>query len=67
MRDRVEITYVTPLDGAFTKPVASQHLGGMLDERKMHVEADFMVERVDPDAQDAGLLWTSARCRSTCW
>ena len=23
IRDRVELTYVTPLDGAFTKPVAS--------------------------------------------
>ena len=27
IRDRVELTYVTPLDGAFTKPVASEHLG----------------------------------------
>ena len=25
IRDQVEITYVTPLDGAFTKPVASAH------------------------------------------
>ena len=47
LRDRVELVYVTPLDGAFTKPVASAHLGGMLDERKVHVEADFMVERID--------------------
>ncbi|HEY6633981.1 MAG TPA: FAD-dependent oxidoreductase, partial [Acidimicrobiia bacterium] len=31
MRDRVEIVYVTPLDGAFTKPVAAKHLGGMLE------------------------------------
>jgi sulfide:quinone oxidoreductase len=28
MRDKVEITYVTPLDGAFTKPVAAAQLGG---------------------------------------
>jgi sulfide:quinone oxidoreductase len=47
IRDRVEMVYVTPLDGAFTKPVASTHLGGMLDERKVHVETDFMVERID--------------------
>jgi sulfide:quinone oxidoreductase len=47
IRDRVELVYVTPLDGAFTKPVASAHLGGMLDERKVHVETDFMVERID--------------------
>ncbi|HET9648009.1 MAG TPA: FAD/NAD(P)-binding oxidoreductase [Microlunatus sp.] len=49
IRDRVELVYVTPLDGAFTKPVASAHLGGMLDERKVRVETDFMVERIDPE------------------
>lgn len=49
LRDQVEITYVTPLDGAFTKPVASDHLGGMLEERKIEVETDFMVMEVDND------------------
>ncbi len=49
IRDRVELVYVTPLDGAFTRPVASAHLGGMLEERKIHVEPDFLVERVDPE------------------
>ena len=49
VRDRVELTYVTPLDGAFTKPVASEHLGGMLDERKVEVVTDFMIESVDPE------------------
>jgi sulfide:quinone oxidoreductase len=47
MRDRVEITYVTPLDGAFTKPVASKQLGDMLTDRKVVLEPDFMIERVD--------------------
>ena len=51
MRDRVEIVYVTPLEGAFTKPVASQHLGGMLTDRKIHLESDFMVDRIDPDTR----------------
>jgi sulfide:quinone oxidoreductase len=51
MRDRVEISYVTPLDAAFTKPIAAQHLGHMLDERKVTLEPDFMIERVDPDAK----------------
>ncbi len=51
MRDRVEITYVTPLEGAFTKPVASRHLGGMLEERKIQLEPDFMVESVDAEAR----------------
>jgi sulfide:quinone oxidoreductase len=49
MRDKVEITYVTPLDGAFTKPVAAQHLGGMLDERGIALEPDFYIERVDSE------------------
>ena len=31
LRDRTEIVYVTPLDGAFTKPVASR--GARLDAR----------------------------------
>ena len=30
MRDKVELVYATPLDGAFTKPVASRRLGAML-------------------------------------
>jgi sulfide:quinone oxidoreductase len=51
IRDRVDITYVTPLDGAFTKPIASEHLGGMLVDRNVTVEADFVVDRVDPDAK----------------
>ncbi|MBA2956318.1 NAD(P)/FAD-dependent oxidoreductase [Nocardioides sp. MAH-18] len=49
IRDRVELVYVTPLDGAFTKPVASAQLGGMLEERKVHVETDFLVERIDTE------------------
>jgi sulfide:quinone oxidoreductase len=51
MRDRVEMVYVTPLEGAFTKPVASRHLGGMLEERKIGLEPDFMVDRVDTDTR----------------
>jgi NADPH-dependent 2,4-dienoyl-CoA reductase/sulfur reductase-like enzyme len=47
MRDRVELVYSTPLPGAFTKPIASRRLGAMLDERKIAVETDFLVERID--------------------
>jgi sulfide:quinone oxidoreductase len=46
-RDAIDITYVTPLSGAFTKPVASQALGALLDERKIRTEADFSAERID--------------------
>jgi sulfide:quinone oxidoreductase len=48
VRDKVSITYVTPLPGAFTKPIASQHLQSMLDERQISVEPDFVVESIDP-------------------
>lgn len=47
MREKVEITYVTPLDGAFTKPVASAQLGTMLSDRDVAVETDFLIEKVD--------------------
>jgi sulfide:quinone oxidoreductase len=49
MRDKVDLTYVTPLDGAFTKPVAAKHLGAMLEERSIALEPDFMVMEVDSD------------------
>ncbi len=51
MRDRVELVYVTPLPGAFTKPIASAHLGSMLDDRKIVVESDFLVEHIDTETK----------------
>ncbi len=50
-RDKVSITFVTPLDGAFTKPVASKALGGLLSARGIEVVADFAAEKVDGDAK----------------
>jgi sulfide:quinone oxidoreductase len=47
LRDRVELVFVTPLSGAFTKPIASARLGSMLEDRKILVEADFLVEHID--------------------
>jgi sulfide:quinone oxidoreductase len=49
IRDKVEIVYATPLDGAFTKPVAANHLGSMLDSRNIAVETDFMTMEVDTE------------------
>jgi sulfide:quinone oxidoreductase len=49
IRDRVELTYVTPLDGAFTKPVASQRLGGMLAEKGIELVTEFNLGEVDGD------------------
>jgi sulfide:quinone oxidoreductase len=47
IRDRVDITYATPLDGAFTKPIASEALSAMLAERNITVEAQFNTGEVD--------------------
>jgi sulfide:quinone oxidoreductase len=47
LRDDVELTFVTPLDGAFTKPAASTRLSGLLSEKGIHVETEFATGRVD--------------------
>ncbi len=47
LRSATELVFVTPLDGAFTKPVASEHLGSMLTDRGVTVEPDFLVERIE--------------------
>ncbi|OGN93215.1 MAG: oxidoreductase [Chloroflexi bacterium RBG_13_50_21] len=51
LREKVDISYATPLSGAFTKPVASRHLGDTLNQKGIKVLPDFMVEHVDPDAK----------------
>lgn len=51
LRDRVEISYATPLPGAFTKPIASKHLGDILEGKNIKVVPEFYIERVDPDAK----------------
>lgn len=47
IRDQVQIIYATPLDGAFTKPIASEALGSMLAERGIEVIPDFNTGEVD--------------------
>lgn len=47
IRDKVTIKYVTPLDGAFTKPKASQSLGHLLKEKGIELIPDFGTEHVD--------------------
>jgi len=49
IRDRVDITYVTPLDGAFTKPVASKKLGSLLEEKGIDLVTEFNTGEVDND------------------
>ena len=47
IRDKVDIEYVTPLPGAFTKPKASQILGGFLEKKNIRLTAEFNTGRVD--------------------
>lgn len=47
IRDKVEIHFVTPLDGAFTKPKASAILGDFLQKKNIKLTADFNIARVD--------------------
>jgi len=51
MRDKVNISYVTLMSGAFTKPVASKMLGDLLAEKNIDVVADFYLSHVDNDAK----------------
>lgn len=47
MREKVEITYVTPLSGAFTKPKATTALDHLLKEKNISIESDFAIAEVD--------------------
>jgi len=47
MRDKVEIFYVTPLSGAFTKPKATKMLSQLMEEKHITVVPDFYVQEVD--------------------
>ena len=49
MRDKVSITYVTPLSGAFTKPKAAKKLGHMLGDKGIDLVTDFTAEKVDQE------------------
>ncbi|WP_298301956.1 FAD/NAD(P)-binding oxidoreductase [Hydrotalea sp.] len=47
MRDKVDITFVTPLSGAFTKPKSTEALQHLLDEKHIAIVPDFAVQEVD--------------------
>ena len=47
MRDKVNITYVTPLSGAFTKPKTTALLNNLMTEKNINVVPDFYLQRVD--------------------
>jgi sulfide:quinone oxidoreductase len=47
MRDKVKISYVTPLSGAFTKPRSSKLLGSLLENKNIEMITDFFLSEVD--------------------
>jgi sulfide:quinone oxidoreductase len=47
MRDKVDLTFVTPMSGAFTKPKAAHEFEHLLAEKKIRIVPDFAIERVD--------------------
>lgn len=50
-RDDVEISYVTPLSGAFTRPRASAVLNHLLEEKNVRLVPDFNIMTVDGAAK----------------
>ncbi len=51
IRDQVDLIYATPLDGAFTKPIAARQLGGMLEDKGIQVETEFNTGSVDGEGK----------------
>ncbi|HAX47787.1 MAG TPA: FAD/NAD(P)-binding oxidoreductase [Ignavibacteria bacterium] len=47
IREKVQITYVTPLAEAFTKHKCSEVLGHFLDDKGIELEAEFNTARID--------------------
>ena len=51
IRDKVEISLVTPMSGAFTKPIATKMLSELLKEKNINVIPDFYIEKIDNEKQ----------------
>jgi sulfide:quinone oxidoreductase len=47
VRHRTELAYATPLDAAFTKPAASEHLGALLADKEIELVTEFNAGEVD--------------------
>ena len=60
VREAVEIIYATPLDAAFTKPIAAQRLGYLLEEKGIEVVTEFSTGEVDVGARQL-VSWDERR------
>jgi sulfide:quinone oxidoreductase len=47
LRERSQVVLATPLDGCFTKPIASKHLTHLLTEKGIELEVEFAAGEVD--------------------
>jgi sulfide:quinone oxidoreductase len=47
IRDKVDIEFVTPLPGAFTKPIASKFLGQFLERKNIKLSVEYGIGSVD--------------------
>lgn len=65
LRDQVELTYVTPLDGAFTTPVAARTLAGLLGEKDVELVTEFNTGEVD--GEGAGSSPTTGAKSPSTW
>jgi sulfide:quinone oxidoreductase len=54
IRSRVRLSYVTPLDGAFTKPVCNRELSGLLTGKGIELVTEFNTGTVHSGSADAG-------------
>ncbi len=50
VRSRTELTLATPLDGCFTKPIASKHLTHLLDRKGIGLVTEYAAGEVDGNA-----------------
>ena len=50
LRDKIEISYVTPLSSAFTKPKAAEKFGDFLSKKNIELIPDFNIARVDAES-----------------
>lgn len=52
IRDKVDISFVTPLPGAFTKPIATKMLSTLLEEKNIKVIPEFYIQNVDNETKE---------------
>jgi sulfide:quinone oxidoreductase len=66
LRDKTEIVYFTPLSTAFTKPIAADVLGHVLEEKRIKVVTDFHIGCIDNDKHKS-FPETARKLITTCW